>query len=93
MRHLAGATAFTMPAFAWRLSDAEVADVVSFVRSSWGNQALAVEATEVAAVRTAQKRATTDQGGATQTLATRQRAGCHAARWSRYQPAVKAPPE
>lgn len=38
---------FTMPAFAWRLSDAEIADVLSFVRSSWGNQALAIEARDV----------------------------------------------
>jgi mono/diheme cytochrome c family protein len=30
---------FTMPSFAWRLSDEEVADVVSFIRSSWGNHA------------------------------------------------------
>jgi mono/diheme cytochrome c family protein len=30
---------FAMPAFAWRLSDQEVADVVTFVRSSWGNRA------------------------------------------------------
>jgi alcohol dehydrogenase (quinone), cytochrome c subunit len=30
---------FTMPGFAWRLNDAEVADVVSFIRSSWGNHA------------------------------------------------------
>jgi alcohol dehydrogenase (quinone), cytochrome c subunit len=30
---------FTMPGFAWRLSDQDVADVVNFVRTSWGNQA------------------------------------------------------
>jgi mono/diheme cytochrome c family protein len=30
---------FAMPAFAWRLSDQELADVVTFVRSSWGNRA------------------------------------------------------
>ncbi|WP_374707355.1 c-type cytochrome, partial [Pseudomonas sp. Colony2] len=35
--HTAPST-FTMPAFAWRLSDQEVADVVSFVRGSWGNK-------------------------------------------------------
>jgi alcohol dehydrogenase (quinone), cytochrome c subunit len=34
---------FAMPAFAWRLSDQEVADVVTFVRSSWGNRANAID--------------------------------------------------
>ena len=26
-----------MPAFGWRLSDRQVADVVNFIRASWGN--------------------------------------------------------
>jgi alcohol dehydrogenase (quinone), cytochrome c subunit len=30
---------FTMPRFGWRLSDKDVADVVNFVRTSWGNGA------------------------------------------------------
>jgi alcohol dehydrogenase (quinone), cytochrome c subunit len=38
---------FAMPAFAWRLSDQEVADVVTFVRSSWGNRANAIDAARV----------------------------------------------
>jgi mono/diheme cytochrome c family protein len=38
---------FTMPAFAWRLSDQEVADVVNFVRTSWGNQASTTSVREV----------------------------------------------
>jgi mono/diheme cytochrome c family protein len=38
---------FAMPAFAWRLSDQEVADVVSFVRSSWGNRANDIDAAHV----------------------------------------------
>jgi mono/diheme cytochrome c family protein len=42
---------FTMPAFGWRLSDQEVADVVSFIRSSWGNQGTAVSAAQVAVLR------------------------------------------
>ncbi|MPQ65082.1 MULTISPECIES: cytochrome c [unclassified Pseudomonas] len=42
---------FTMPAFAWRLSDQEVADVVGFIRGSWGNQGGAVKASDVAALR------------------------------------------
>ncbi|MDR0187361.1 cytochrome c [Pseudomonas yamanorum] len=42
---------FTMPAFAWRLSDQEVADVVSFVRGSWGNKGEPVKASDVANLR------------------------------------------
>ncbi|CAM5535546.1 Alcohol dehydrogenase OS=Rhodanobacter lindaniclasticus OX=75310 GN=B1991_00035 PE=4 SV=1 [Rhodanobacter lindaniclasticus] len=43
---------FTMPGFAWRLSDREVADVVTFIRGSWGNQAAPVSAHDVAKLRT-----------------------------------------
>lgn len=43
--------AFAMPDFGWRLSDAEVADVLSFVRNSWGNHAPAVSHDEVGRVR------------------------------------------
>jgi mono/diheme cytochrome c family protein len=49
--HTAPST-FTMPGFAWRLSDQEVADVVSFIRSSWGNGGSPVKASEVADLRT-----------------------------------------
>jgi mono/diheme cytochrome c family protein len=38
---------FTMPRFAWRLSDRDVADVVSFVRTSWGNSAAVVSTADV----------------------------------------------
>jgi len=38
---------FAMPALGWRLSDREVAEVVSFVRSSWGNHASQVGVAEV----------------------------------------------
>ena len=48
--HTAPST-FTMPAFAWRLSDQEVADVVSFVRGSWGNTGGAISAAQVADIR------------------------------------------
>ncbi|KMN17370.1 alcohol dehydrogenase [Pseudomonas weihenstephanensis] len=41
----------TMPAFDWRLSDQEVADVVNFIRTSWGNQAGEVKATDVKGLR------------------------------------------
>jgi mono/diheme cytochrome c family protein len=49
--HTAPST-FTMPGFAWRLSDQEVADVVNFIRTSWGNQASAVKADDVKGLRT-----------------------------------------
>jgi len=42
---------FTMPAFGWRLSDQEVADVVNFIRTSWGNKGSAVSAAEVKHLR------------------------------------------
>lgn len=48
--HTAPST-FTMPAFDWRLSDQEVADVVNFIRTSWGNQAGEVKATDVKGLR------------------------------------------
>jgi alcohol dehydrogenase (quinone), cytochrome c subunit len=40
-------SSFTMPGFADRLSDQQVADVVNFVRTSWGNQAPTVDARTV----------------------------------------------
>jgi mono/diheme cytochrome c family protein len=46
-------SAFAMPDFGWRLNDAEVADVLSFVRGNWGNQAAAVSPDEVGRVRQA----------------------------------------
>lgn len=42
---------FSMPGFAARLSDQDVSDILTFVRSSWGNQAAAVEAKDVKALR------------------------------------------
>jgi len=44
-----------MPPFGWRLSNDDVADVLSFVRSSWGNNADPVNAVAVAKVRDASK--------------------------------------
>jgi mono/diheme cytochrome c family protein len=41
-----------MPSFAWRLNDAQVADLLTYVRNSWGNAAAPVGADEVATVRT-----------------------------------------
>ncbi|MBX3587036.1 MAG: cytochrome c [Ramlibacter sp.] len=40
-----------MPALGWRLTDANVADVLSFMRSSWGNRAAPVTPEQVARVR------------------------------------------
>jgi mono/diheme cytochrome c family protein len=47
----AAPTAYAMPGFDWRMTDKEVADVVTFVRSSWGNKGAAVTAADVAQVR------------------------------------------
>ncbi|MEI2265891.1 c-type cytochrome [Erwinia sp. CGal63] len=45
-------SAITMPAFGWRLNDQQVADVVNFIRTSWGNTAKKqVSASDVAKVR------------------------------------------
>jgi mono/diheme cytochrome c family protein len=41
----------TMPSFAWKLSDDEIADVATYLRNSWGNHAAAVSAAEVRDVR------------------------------------------
>jgi mono/diheme cytochrome c family protein len=42
---------FAMPGFAGKLTDAEVADVLTYVRASFGNQAAPVAASKVADVR------------------------------------------
>jgi mono/diheme cytochrome c family protein len=41
----------SMPAFAWKLTDQQVADVTTFVRNSWGNHAAAATAAESARLR------------------------------------------
>lgn len=40
-----------MPAWGTQLSNADIADVVTYVRSAWGNHASAVSVTQVAAVK------------------------------------------
>lgn len=40
-----------MPSFAWQLSDADVAAVVTYIRNAWGNASPAVSASEVANTR------------------------------------------
>jgi mono/diheme cytochrome c family protein len=42
-----------MPPFAQALSDAEIAAVVTYIRSAWGNRGAPVTATEVNALRSA----------------------------------------
>jgi mono/diheme cytochrome c family protein len=44
-------TQFTMPGFAQRLSDEQVAEVVTFIRSAWGNRAPSVSADDVRKAR------------------------------------------
>jgi mono/diheme cytochrome c family protein len=41
----------TMPSFAWKLTDQQVADVSTYIRNSWGNQASQVSATDVSKLR------------------------------------------
>jgi mono/diheme cytochrome c family protein len=45
-------TAPAMPAFDWRLDDAQVASVLTYIRNSWGNAASSVSANSVANQRT-----------------------------------------
>jgi len=41
----------SMPPLGWRLSDQQIADVLTYVRNSWGNTAAPVEASDAASVR------------------------------------------
>jgi mono/diheme cytochrome c family protein len=41
----------TMPSFAWKLNDQEIADVSTFIRNSWGNQAAPVSVSAVSELR------------------------------------------
>jgi mono/diheme cytochrome c family protein len=44
-------TAPSMPSFAWKFDDAEIADILTYVRNSWGNAAPPVAAESVAKAR------------------------------------------
>ncbi len=46
-------TGAAMPSYAWRLDDAQVAAVLTYIRNAWGNQAPAVEAGAVGESRRA----------------------------------------
>jgi mono/diheme cytochrome c family protein len=41
----------TMPSFAWKLTDSEIADVSTYIRNSWGNRAAAVPVSKVRDLR------------------------------------------
>ncbi len=41
----------TMPSFAWKLTDGEIADVSTYIRNSWGNRAAPVPAPKVRDLR------------------------------------------
>ena len=41
----------SMPSFAWKLNDRQVADVATYIRNSWGNRAAPVSADQVADLR------------------------------------------
>jgi mono/diheme cytochrome c family protein len=49
-------SALGMPGFAWRLSNDEIAQLLTFIRNGWGNKAPGVSASEVARVRGAMDR-------------------------------------
>ena len=44
-------TPLSMPSFAWKLSDQEIADVATYVRNSWGNRAPPILAKQVGEMR------------------------------------------
>jgi mono/diheme cytochrome c family protein len=46
-------TPLSMPAFDWKLTDAQIAAVATYIRSAWGNAASPVSAGQVAPVRKA----------------------------------------
>lgn len=47
----AAPTAPAMPSFGWRLDDQQIADVVTYIRNSWGNSGTAVSARTVKSLR------------------------------------------
>ncbi len=46
-----GRRPLSMPSFAWKLTDQQVADVATYVRNSWGNRAQPVSAKQAAEAR------------------------------------------
>lgn len=48
---LGNPTSGAMPSFAWKLSDQQIASVLTYIRNTWGNAAPAVDAHQVAQTR------------------------------------------
>jgi mono/diheme cytochrome c family protein len=44
-------TGAAMPSLAWKLSDRQIADVITYIRNDWGNAAAAVETDSVQHLR------------------------------------------
>jgi mono/diheme cytochrome c family protein len=44
-------TAPAMPSFGWNLNDTEIADVLTYIRNTWGNAASAVQSSDVTKLR------------------------------------------
>jgi mono/diheme cytochrome c family protein len=44
-------SALAMPAFGWKLSDEEAADLATYLRAAWGNKAAPVSASDVKKTR------------------------------------------
>lgn len=44
-------TPLSMPSFAWKLTDQQIADVATYVRNSWGNRAQSITAKQVGDMR------------------------------------------
>jgi mono/diheme cytochrome c family protein len=44
-------TGFAMPAFDWKLSDDQIADLVTYLRSAWGNYGDPIDGGKVADTR------------------------------------------
>jgi len=47
----AAPTAPSMPSFAWKLDDTQMADLLTYIRNSWGNVAAPVSADSVGKIR------------------------------------------
>lgn len=56
----AAPTQVSMPSFGWKLSDAQVAAVATYIRNDWGNHAAPVSAGDVHSVRQAVRTAASD---------------------------------
>lgn len=56
----AAPTQVSMPSFGWKLSDAQIAAVATYIRNAWGNHAAPVSAGDVHSVRQAVRTAASD---------------------------------